>query len=184
MPLRDRRLFRELTNGQLKAYSQVVDTHYQRIYAFLYRMTHDSTLAEDLTQDTFATAWRSLDRFEGRASLATWIHSIALNVCREHMRASHPQNDVLNEESLVCPDPIPDVIDKLSADAINQKVQQAVAELPEIYREAVILRCYQGMKYREVAGVLGLPLGTVQTRIHVALEKLRVTLREEIEGSE
>lgn len=184
MSLRDRKLFRELISGQEKAYHQVVETHYTRIYAFLLRMTRDVALAEDLTQDTFATAWRSLDKFEGRASMATWMHTIALNVCREYMRRVHPLTEAVDEEKIVSPDPTPELIERLGAEEMNAKVQQAVTELPRIYREVVVLRCTQGLKYREVADILGLPLGTVKTRLFVAFEKLRTTLREEIEASE
>ncbi len=184
MSYRDRKLLRELSNGQRKAYSQVVETHYERIYAFLYRMTRDVALAEDMTQETFATAWRSLGKFEGRASLATWMHTIALNVCREYMRREHPHTVEIDEETLVSPDPTPELIERLGAEEMNQKVQQAVDALPLIYREVVVLRCTQGLKYREVADILGLPMGTVKTRLFVAFEKLRTALREEIEASE
>jgi RNA polymerase sigma-70 factor (ECF subfamily) len=181
---RDRRLLRKLTTGQTRAYIQAVEQHYERIYAFLYRLAQHTALAEDLTQDTFAAAWRSLDRFEGRASFATWLHKIALNTYREYRRRDRLTADPIDEEGVAWPDPAPELIERLRTEELQRKVQQAVARLPEIYREVVILRCYQGLKYREVAELLGVPLGTIQHRLHVAFEKLRTALREEVEDCE
>lgn len=182
MSYRDRRLLRELAAGQASAYRQAVEAFYQRVYAFLYRMTQDVALAEDLTQDTFAAAWRSLDTFQGRASFSTWLHKIALNVFRGHQRRHFPEMVPLDEDSVAEPDPAPALIESLRAEELQRRTQEAVLHLPEVYREVVVLRCYQGMKYREVAEMLEVPLGTIQYRLHTALRMLRQELREEVVG--
>ena len=89
-----------------------------------------------------------------------------------------------DEEDVASPDPAPELIDRLGAEELQQRVLQAVARLPEIYREVVILRCYQGVKYCEIAHLLDVPIGTMKHRLHVAIEKLRVEMREEIEDDE
>jgi RNA polymerase sigma-70 factor, ECF subfamily len=185
MSLRDRKLLRELTAGQASAYTQAVERYYERIYAFLYRLAQDVALAEDLTQDTFAAAWRSLHLFEGRAEFSTWLHKIALNTYRDHTRRDHVLVEPLeDDESVSAPDPAPGLIESIVAEKLQLRVQQAVDRLPEIYREAVILRCYQGLKYREVAELLELPTGTVQHRLYIAFEKLRIALGEEVADCE
>lgn len=166
-------------------YVGAVERHYERIYAFLYRLAQNESLAQDLTQDTFAAAWGSMDQFEGRSSLGTWLHKIALNIYRDHTRRSRGPVDSLEDwDSVSSPDPAPGLIECLAAEELQSKVKEAVGQLPEIYREAVILRCYQGLKYREVADLLEVPLGTIQHRLHVAFEKLRAALREEVEDCE
>ena len=185
MPPSDRTLLRELKSGQTSAYVQAVEQHYERIYAFVYRLSQDASLAEDLTQDTFAAAWRSLGKFEGRSSFVTWLHKIALNTYRGHQRRDRlPVDSSVDEEKMAAPDPAPELIERLSAEDLRKKVEQAVSGLPEIYREVVILRCYQGLKYREIADLLAVPMGTMQNRLHVALEKLRSQLREDVEDYE
>jgi len=180
MASRNRRLIRELTAGQRSAYIQAVEQHYKRIYAFLYRLLQDAALAEDMTQDTFAAAWRSLDQFEGRASFATWLHKIALNTYRDYRRRERLVVIPMDVEATAAlPDPAQELIECLEAEELQQRVQQAVAGLPEIYREVVILHCYQGLKHSEVAELLDVPMGTVQYRLHVSLDKLRTVLREE-----
>ena len=185
MPPSDRTLLRELKSGQTSAYVQAVEQHYERIYAFVYRLSQDASLAEALTQDTFAAAWRSLGKFEGRSSFVTWLHKIALNTYRGHQRRDRlPVDSSVDEEKMAAPDPAPELIERLSAEDLRKKVEQAVSGLPEIYREVVILRCYQGLKYREIADLLAVPMGTMQNRLHVALEKLRSQLREDVEDYE
>ncbi len=185
MSLGDRRLVRRLTAGQESAYRQAVEQHYGRIYAFLYRLTRDVSLAQDLTQETFAAAWRSLGTFEGRSSFATWLHKIALNAYRQQARRTQPEIEPIDEEAHAgCADPSPSLIERLSAEELGERVRREVSALPEIHREAVILRCYQGLKLREVAELLGVPIGTVSHRLYVAFEKLREALREEVEDCE
>ena len=176
----DRRLVRDLGAGRQEAYLEAVDRHYQRIYAFLRHMTQSDTLAEDLTQETFASAWRSLHQFDGRASFATWLHKIALNAYRGSRRGQGPPADTLDDERIELADDAPSLLDQLSAQELRQQAQEAVKALPEIYREVVVLRCYQDLKYREIADLLGVPLGTVQFRLHTALKRLQAELREEV----
>jgi RNA polymerase sigma-70 factor, ECF subfamily len=172
---------REQTTGGTQAYIQAVGQHYEAIYAFLYRMAQDASLAEDLTQETFAAAWRSLDRFEGRASMTTWLHKIALNLYRDYRRRDHLRSvSMEDEDSPVSPDFAQELIERLGTEELQQRVQEAVARLPEIHRETLVLHCYQGLKYREIAELLELPMGTVQHRLHIALGKLRAALGEEV----
>lgn len=161
-----------------------MEQHYERIYALLCRLSRDAELAADLTQDTFANAWRSIDQFQGRSSLGTWLHSIALNTYRDHTRRNRVSVEPLEEESVSSPDPVPGLIESLVAEELQLRVQQAVDQLPEIYREAVILRCYQGLKHREIAEALDLPVGTVQHRVYIAFEKLRIALGKEVADCE
>lgn len=166
-------------------YVEAVERNYERIYALLCRLCRDTELAADLTQDTFANAWRSINGFEGRSSFGTWLHRIAVNTYRDYARRNRVEVEQLeDEDTLSCPDPAPGLIDSLASEELQARVQQAVDQLPEIYREAVILRCYQGLKYREVAEALEVPLGTVQHRLHVAFEKLRLVLGEEVADCE
>lgn len=171
--------------GRKSAYVEAVEQHYERIYALLHRFSHDAELAADLTQDTFANAWRSIDQFQGRSSLGTWLYRIALNTYRSYARRTRLESELPeDDESVSLPDIAPELIESLAAEELQAKVQQAVDQLPEIYREAVILRCYHGLKYREVAEALDVPIGTVQHRLHIALAKLRASLGEEVAGYE
>jgi RNA polymerase sigma-70 factor (ECF subfamily) len=169
-----------LTARKRKAYVQAVKRHYKQVYAFLYHMAGNAATAEDLTQETFLSAWSALDRFEERCSTAVWLHRIALNAYRAHSRGLRNEAELTEETAAVTPDPVR----QIEANDLSRLAQEAVAQLPEIYREAIVLRYYQGLKYREVAELLGVPIGTVQFRCHEALDKLRAGLKKEIEKRE
>ena len=87
--------------GRKSAYAEAVEQHYERIHALLYRLARDADLAEDLTQDTFANAWRSIDQFQGRSSLGTWLHRIALNTYHDHARRNRVLVEPLDDEESV-----------------------------------------------------------------------------------
>lgn len=180
----DEELLQGLSARKKKAYVQAVERHYAKIYGFLYHMAGDVAVAEDLTQEAFTSAWQALDRFEERSSAAVWLHRIALNGFRAYVRGKKPGSSPIDEEAVASPAPASDVIERMDAEELQRQAQQAVARLPEIYREVIVLRYYQGLKHREVAELLGIPIGTVQFRCHTAFEKLRAELGREVVENE
>jgi len=166
------------TSRQKQQFAKAVEKNYRQIYAYMHCMSRDAVLAEDLTQETFAKAWQNLPRFEWRSSLHTWIRAIALNTFRAHVRKSgvdeHPLDDV-KEEAL---GKSSGIVEKLIEKDLANRAQAAVSELPVMYREVIVMHCYQRMKYREIAEALELPMGTVQARCSVAFAKLRTMLSE------
>ncbi len=166
------------TSRQKQQFAKAVDKNYRQIYAYMHCMSRDPALAEDLTQETFAKAWQNLHRFEWRSSLQTWLRAIALNTFRAHARKNgideHAIDDV-KEEALGSQ---PGIIERLIEKDLANRAQAAVSELPVIYREVIVMHCYQRMKYREIAEALEVPMGTVQARCSVAFTKLRTMLSE------
>lgn len=167
-----------LTARQKHQFTKAVEKNYRQIYAYMHCMSRDSALAEDLTQETFAKAWQNLPRFEWRSSLQTWLRAIALNTFRAHARKAGINEqtiDDVNEEALGSQ---PGIVERLIEKDLANRAQKAVSELPVIYREVIVMHCYQRMKYREIAEALEVPMGTVQARCSVAFAKLRTMLSE------
>jgi RNA polymerase sigma-70 factor (ECF subfamily) len=179
-PTHDRRSLSDLTPQHKQIYMRAVNDHYKKIYTFLVHLSRDASVAEDLTQETFTAAWQSMSQFEGRSSIGAWLHSIALNAYRAYCRSHHTEVELADESTLVDTQSQVDLIDQLNDDDLQRKAQGAIDRLPDIYREVMVMRCYQGLKHREIAKLLGIPIGTVQFRTHVAVEKLRVELNEEL----
>ena len=177
-------LLRGLTARKKKAYVQAVERHYTKIYGFLYHMVGNAAIAEDLTQETFTSAWQALGGFEERSPVAVWLHQIALNAFRAHVRAQEPSGVALDEAIAGSLDEVRDHAERLEVAELQRRTQEAVWRLPELYREVIVLRYYQGLKHREVAELLGVPTGTVQFRCHVAFEKLRAELGREVHEDE
>ena len=129
----------------------------------------DRALAEDATQETFIRAWRSMDKFKGDASPKTWLTHIAINVCRNLRRTAWFRR---NDRS-VTPEDLP-----LAANDEDRTLFLTVQQLPEKYKQVIILRYYQGMSLDEAGQVLGVSRSTAHHRLQKALKQLRIELDE------
>jgi RNA polymerase sigma-70 factor (ECF subfamily) len=151
-------------------------TRYGRIvYGLTYRVTRDAQLAEEATQDTFATLWRRAGTYDAdRAKVATWLFVIARNraieLVRSRARVPEPRESVepMGEE------PNPADLMQIGDDA--ERIALAIAELPEGQLEAIQLAYFEGLSHSEIAERLGQPLGTVKSRIRLGLDRLRALL--------
>jgi RNA polymerase sigma-70 factor, ECF subfamily len=174
--------------GDLSAFNCLVLANQDRLYWWIASMIRDETLAEDLTQLVFITAFRKLDTFHG-GSFSAWLFAIARNRCLDEIRRSrrHPllslDGEMKDEESgdeydliSVIPgnDPLPEETVIQSEQAEN--LYRLLAMLPEPFRLAIELVDLHDMDYSEAAEVLHLPLGTVKSRVTRARRKLRELL--------
>jgi RNA polymerase sigma-70 factor (ECF subfamily) len=175
----DQRLVRDLRAGRPEACATFVRAHYSAVYRFLVHLTRDVHEAEDLTQETFAAAWKQIGAFESRATLATWLHRIAytkfIDVRRAEARAAAARLR-LQSGSVAPFDPLSDA----SADDEAQHMYKALQTLGEAERMLIVLHYLQGLSYREMASVLDEPTGTVKWRTAEALSRLRALLTDEV----
>ncbi len=168
---RERGLLRRVRNGDRDAANQLMDAHYEAVYRWLLHLCRRREEAADLTQETFLQVWEGLDGFQGRASLKTWIHRIAYYTYLRAERSAQPERRLLAEARN----------DPALAEAVvgRQVVEEALAQLPEGQRQVVVLHYLQSLTSAEIAGVLGVPVGTVLSRLHTARGKLRELLSDE-----
>jgi RNA polymerase sigma-70 factor, ECF subfamily len=164
-------------NGDSAAWAEMVRTHHKRVYGLCYRFTGNATDAEDLTQDVFLKVYANLGSFDaGRGSLPVWITTMTRNLLVDNfrrtrnLRATSSLDEGWDDSEEFRP------VDRLTAAgpsqhelAVNKElakmVQEALAKVSVELREAVILRDLQDMDYKEIAQVLGIPEGTVKSRI-------------------
>ena len=164
----DAELVRRFLAGDADAFRQLVERHERRIYAVCLRILGNADDAADATQETLLTVVRKLDGFRGEAAFSTWMHRIALNVCFDQLRRAQRRpllhrvaDDELPEIELG--DPVPDHADAVTDERI---VADALAQVPDEFRVAVVLADVQDMPYDEIAAILGVPVGTVKSRVH------------------
>jgi RNA polymerase sigma-70 factor, ECF subfamily len=150
---------------------ELVRLHWQSVYRQHYLACQSPELAADLTQETFVEAWKSVRGFRGEASVRTWLHTIAVRVWQRQLK--RPKNaEQLTEahvESLRLPGPEA----QLDATLDQQAVQSALAKLPEVQRLSVVLFYREQLSYEEIARATDAPLGTVKSRLHEGLKRLR-----------
>lgn len=175
----DTALLERIAEGDAQAFELLVSRHVDRILAFVQRMLGSREDAEDVTQEVFLKAWQWAARWRsGEARFSTWLHTVALNACRQRWRRASPETSELNEE-LVSPLPQPDVA--LDADLQAQRVRLALSELPERQRAAMVLSHYQGMSNIESADILGVSVEAVESLLGRARRSLRKRLVAEFE---
>lgn len=172
MTFDENKLVRQFQQGGAEAFDTLYRLYGERIYRFCYRLCGRAADAEDLTQEVFVAAFQGMTRFEGRATLATWLYRIALYQWRRR-QATYPAHALLTEETLG--DAQGADMAALSID--NVLLAQALATLPPDLYEAFLLVKMEGLTYREAAVALDAPQGTIQYRVHEAMMRLRERLQ-------
>ena len=164
------------------AWSEIVARYRRRVFHIAYKFTSKHDQAEDLTQDIFVKLLRSLDKFHRDADFSTWLSSVARNYCIDHYRASKREREVVVED-LVAFYLAPASSGNPYRALEDQDRRRRLDLLPDKLREAVVLRDLQGLSYQEMADRLGLPEGTVKSRINRGREELaRLLLRAQQPG--
>ena len=172
--------------GDTAAFDELVRRYQRRIYALAYNMTSNHQDADDIVQETFAKANRSLRRFHGRSSFYTWLYAIAsnhaLNLLRRRKRRPTSSLDQLDEESFASD---PAFIDtSLEADTprqvrmreIQEKLNEALQKLSEEHRAIVVMHDIEGVPHADIARILGISQGTVRSRLFYARRLLQSML--------
>lgn len=152
---------------------ELVAEHQHSLFAFLYRMCGEADLAEELMQETFVRAIQAAKRYRPDASVRTWLFSIAANLVRDRWRRRARRGDELPlEEGTMNADqtsPEDDALRRMD----HEQVRAALLLLPLEQRSTLVLRYYHDLSYEQIAHVLACPIGTVRSRIHNGLSRLK-----------
>jgi RNA polymerase sigma-70 factor (ECF subfamily) len=159
----------------------LVREHHAPIYRLLFHLCRDPHQAEDLVQETFASAWKSLETFNGTSPIGTWLHRIAY---RKFLDARRRRPDPGSTADTAI-----DPIDKRATDPVamalvdedSKQLYEALSRLNPDEREVVVLHYLQGMSCQQIAEIIGVPAGTVRWRKSNSLKNLRSLLQEKLE---
>ena len=166
--------------GDQAAFEQIYRRHSEMVFNLALRLTGDAEEAADVCQETFLRVHRYCARFRGRSSLKTWIYRVAVNCCRSRFRRSHAWRTRILSGALETVEQVADTRrgpeDRTLARDQSETITDALRRLPKPFREAVVLRDLEGLTYEEIAGVLGVRIGTVRSRIARGRDRLRTLL--------
>jgi RNA polymerase sigma-70 factor (ECF subfamily) len=173
----DLELVRAAAAGDAAAFEQLYQQHYRRVYSLCLRMLGNTTQAEDLTQEVFLQVFRKLGSFRGDSAFTTWLHRLTVNQVLMHFRKRGVKLEHTSEEgdfSNVVDTPLQStrrisMVDRLA-------LEKAIAELPPGYRTVFTLHDIEGYEHEEIAGLLGVSIGTSKSQLHKARMRLRELL--------
>ncbi len=186
----DHELVRTALGGDQSAYTRLRDKYWGSLNAMLYRMVRNREDADDLTQEAFIKAFRSLESFNFGYAFSTWLYRIASNNCIDYLRKKRLKTVSMDEpvttrkgeferQFVDVNAPMPD--GHITASERSVILQKAIAELPEKYRLVIELRHVREMEYQDIAEELDLPLGTVKAHLFRARARLARALQGKIE---
>ena len=182
----DEELLVRFRRGEPEAFACLLRRYERELYGYLRRYLGDGNLADDVFQNTFLQLYTKIGQYEPGRPVRPWLYTIAthqaidalrrngrhqalsLDQHREELREGDVHNLLALLESRG-----QSPLDQAQAEERRQQVRASVDRLPEFLRQVVILAYYQGLKYREIADIIGIPVGTVKSRLHAALVKLQ-----------
>ena len=174
----DRAVLVRLADGELDALEDLYDRYKTMAFSIAYRITNDTTMAEDVVQDAFLGAWRNAARYvEGRGSVKTWLLSIVHHRAIDAIRRRRPTTEL---PDLEVPPPaaftLPDVWAEVASGLDADTVRDAMGVLSDVQREAIELAYFGGLTQQEIADRTATPLGTVKSRMRLGLLAMRRAL--------
>jgi RNA polymerase sigma-70 factor (ECF subfamily) len=174
--------------GSEAAFACVVDRYKNRLHNVIYRYVRDYQRSEDLTQEAFVRVYLHRERYRKTGKFSTWIFTIAVNLAKNEIRRKVRLRNVLslehlmellgNSEPLLKDEQQPSTDRRAERGQTSEVVARAITKLPEVYRDALILRDIEGLTYEEIADILDIPGGTVRSRINRA----RLMLKDKLKG--
>lgn len=168
-----------ITDADAEWVSAAYAAHGRELYRFALRSLRDPGLAEEAVQTTYVRAWRNASRFdEELGSLRTWLFAIVRNVVIDLARARNVRFGLPRGEALPDDSTRPADVDEIDRLVVSWQVEEALRRLSREHRAVLIETYYRGRPYEAVASELGIPVGTVKSRVYYALKALRLALDE------
>jgi RNA polymerase sigma-70 factor, ECF subfamily len=181
----DHRLIAACLGGDSSAFGELVRRYQDRLFHTVYRLVENPEDAQDVVQETFLSAYQSLEGFKGDALLFTWLYRIAVNTAislRRKRKATVSIEAGRNGQQAIEPADLSEESrpgHSLERAEREQRVQRALARLSPEHRAVLVMKDMEGQKYETMAELLGVPIGTIRSRLHRARLELRELLEQE-----
>ncbi len=173
----DYKLISQIKQGEDKAFTILVNRWYKRIYNYAYRYKNDDSFAQEIVQKTFIQLYQKVDQLKDERKFKPWFYRIAHNLC-----VSEGRSISRKKKWMFSTDKLPNIIDAVNQQSICEKneksrlVSQALESIPEEQKQVIILKEYEGLKFREIAETLGESESTIKSRMYYGLDAMRKIL--------
>lgn len=172
--------------GRLGAFTALVDRHQRSLINFFYHLGWDRQVAEDCAQEVFLRVYRHIDGYHPEAKFTTFLYRVARNLSIDRLRSAAVHGKPVSLETGSGDDDWtlgqrmsgggPSPVDLLTRRETEEELRRAIELLPEEQKTVLVLSEMQGLKYQDIAAILEIPLGTVKSRMHTAMERLKETM--------
>ena len=170
MTYTDQELVQKTLDGDMDAFSVLVQRYQKQIYSLTYRLTNDQEDARDLAQEVFIHIYKVLGKYDQNRKFFSWMYKVATNVCYNSLRRGKPEISVALDKVIeIAPLMVRNEAqpeEYYERRETQESVRQAVAELPEKYRVPLVLRYLEELSYKEIADYMDLPVTTIETRLY------------------
>ena len=169
-------------NGDLAAFELIYQRYHRRTYSLTMRMTNNASEAEDLTQEVFLQLFRKAGSFRGDSAFSTWLHRLTVNQVLMHFRRRSVKNEKVSDDGEMPEQTVHGTANPNKMRVVDRiALKNAIAELPNGYRNVFVLHDVEGYEHEEVARMMGISVGTSKSQLHKARLKLRGLLIKEKE---
>jgi RNA polymerase sigma-70 factor (ECF subfamily) len=176
----DRELIRKVAEGQEQAFAELMGRYAPRIFGFAFRLCGQRQDAEDLVQDTFMSALRSISQFQGKSSFSTWLYTIAAHRCQRmrRLKSGEPKRKASLEAMAEAGQALPasqqqDILEHLGSQQARQRLLAEIPKLPQEFKKVLVLRDLEGQDTAATAKILGITQAAVKSRLHRARMELK-----------
>ena len=189
MQLDDGELMQKIMEGDMRAFDVLVRRWEHQLFNLIYRIVGDFETSKDIRQEVLMRVYQAAKRYRPRSQFKAWLYRIAVNCSINELRKRERsqmipltmlyqnRNGEQQPFASILPDPNPGPDELIQQNEIAECIWDALRRLPDEQRIVVVLRHYEGMKFQQIASLLNCPLGTVKSRMHHGLERLRVMLK-------
>jgi len=184
-PTGDRELLLRAQSGEAAAFGELVQVYMRRAYYGALGLVGNPEDARDLSQEAFARAYRARDRIDPELPFYTWYYQILRRLCFNFIRDRKSRREKLSQESHWIAENAgwrakqDNPQSRVVRNEIRERVRAAIERLPDREREVLVLKEFEGLRYREIAQLLGIPLGTVMSRLYTARKHLAAVIEGE-----
>lgn len=163
-----------LTEDYQQAFADLYQEHHRRVYAICFRMTENAAESEDLTQEVFIQLFRTIGSFRGESAFTTWLHRLTVNLVLMHFRKRRVRPELTTGNGELPVQTVAGTRDPNRMRIVDRiLLSEVISQLPDGYREAVILHDVAGLEHSEIAQMKGRSIGTSKSQLHKGRIKLR-----------
>lgn len=171
-------LAQSAAKGDMKSFEELYNRHHRRVYSLCLRMLQNTAEAEDLTQEVFIQLYRKIGSFRGDSAFTTWLHRLTVNQVLMHFRKRTVKFEKTTEEGETPVQIVPGTENQGKMPIVDKiALENAIAQLPQGYKNVFVLHDVEGYEHEEVARILGCSVGTSKSQLHKARLKMRKLLQ-------